>query len=148
MAQTHAAEGGDKIPPGLVKMMAALVVTSVAIVAFAAVTDRPLVGAPKPAEVLEQRTMILLPGEGNQVTVLEEDGRQIVALDNGGFIAVVLGGLKFERKKQGVAMNEVTTLTRYANGRLTLADPATGWSAELQAFGPGNMAAFERLLAD
>lgn len=39
-------------------------------------------------------------------------------------------------------------LVKYENGRLSLQDDATGWSAELQAFGPDNEAAFERMLSE
>jgi putative photosynthetic complex assembly protein len=148
MAQAQTAPGGDKIPAGLVRMMAALALATLGIVTFAVVSERPRVGVPHAAPVVQERRMVLLEGQHNAVTALDEEGRQIVALDNGGFISVVLNGLNHERRKQGAAMDSVVTLTRYANGRLTLSDSATGWSAELQAFGAGNMAAFERLLAD
>lgn len=148
MAQAQTASGGDKIPAGLVRMMLALALGTLGIVTFAVVSESPRVGVPHAAPVLQERRMVLVPGADNAVTVLDENGRQIVALDNGGFIAVVLNGLKHERRKQGASMDSIVTLTRYANGRLTLRDSATGWSAELQAFGAGNMAAFERLLAD
>ncbi len=38
------------------------------------------------------------------------------------------------------------TLARHQNGRLTITDPATGWSVELTAFGSDNEAAFAALL--
>ena len=44
--------------------------------------------------------------------------------------------------------NPPIRLVRYDNGRLVAEDPATGWSAELYAFGQDNKAAFERLLDD
>ena len=37
-------------------------------------------------------------------------------------------------------------LIAYANGRLTVLDPETGWSVELGDFGSDNKAAFERLM--
>lgn len=151
MAQSQTARGGDKIPPGLVKLMAALALTAVAIAGYATLTDRPLVGAPQDAPVLQSRALTMIPGvkDPNAVTVLDQDGRQIVALANGGFIAVVLNGLTAERRKHRQPVDRIeVVLTRYANGRLNVSDPTTGWSAELQAFGPGNVAAFAPLLAD
>ena len=38
------------------------------------------------------------------------------------------------------------TLTRWADGRLTLNDPSTGHVVALEAFGPDNARAFARLL--
>jgi putative photosynthetic complex assembly protein len=38
-------------------------------------------------------------------------------------------------------------IVEYANGRLTVVDDHTGWSAELGAFGSDNKAAFERLMS-
>jgi hypothetical protein len=35
---------------------------------------------------------------------------------------------------------------RHENGRLGIADPATGWSADLMGFGLDNARAFARLL--
>jgi putative photosynthetic complex assembly protein len=37
-------------------------------------------------------------------------------------------------------------LVSFANGRLSLEDPETGWSVELYGFGSDNEAAFQRLL--
>jgi putative photosynthetic complex assembly protein len=45
-----------------------------------------------------------------------------------------------------VAGDAPVTLARHANGRLTLDDPATGWTVELTAFGSDNEAAFAALL--
>jgi putative photosynthetic complex assembly protein len=39
-------------------------------------------------------------------------------------------------------------VVQYDNGRLVAEYPATGWSAELYAFGDDNKAAFERLLLE
>ena len=151
MAQAQTARSGDKIPPGLMKLMAALALAALSITAYASITDRPLVGAPHAAPVLQQCALTMIPGvkDPNAVTVLDQDGRQIVALANGGFIAVVLNGLSAERRKHRQPVDRIdVVLTRYANGRLNVSDPTTGWSAELQAFGAGNTAAFAPLLAD
>jgi putative photosynthetic complex assembly protein len=45
-----------------------------------------------------------------------------------------------------VGQDAPVTLARHENGRLTLTDPATGWSVELTAFGSDNEAAFAALL--
>jgi len=51
------------------------------------------------------------------------------------------------RLVKGVQGNPPIDIVKYDNGRLVAEDPATGWSAELYAFGQDNKAAFERLLS-
>ena len=68
-------------------------------------------------------------------------------LAHGGFITVIQNGLQTERRKHGIDPALPVRLVRYDNNRLTILDPATGWSVELHIFGADNKAAFERLLA-
>jgi putative photosynthetic complex assembly protein len=59
---------------------------------------------------------------------------------------VIQNGLATERKKHRVDPLLPVRIVEYANGRLAVEDPETGWSIELYAFGAENRAAFERLL--
>ncbi len=69
-------------------------------------------------------------------------------LPHGGFVTVIQSGMARARTVARVEGNPPIRLVRYDNGRLVAEDPATGWSAELYAFGQDNKAAFERLLDD
>jgi putative photosynthetic complex assembly protein len=138
----------DMIPVGLVRAMFGLAFVSLVIVSAAVVSGREPVGQPKAAPILQERQLILEGGGAKAVKVREADGTLIADLAHGGFITVIQNGLGRERFKQGVDPMLPVRLVQYENGRLTLHDPETGWSAELHAFGADNKAAFERLLAD
>ena len=136
----------ELIPKVLLRAMFALAMASLAIVSFAVITDRDHVGVPKPAEVLSSRSLILQGGGAKAVTVRQLDGTVLADLDHGGFITVIQNGLERARLVHGVQADLPVDLVAYANGRLTLTDPETGWSTELGSFGSDNKAAFERLL--
>ncbi len=136
----------EMIPRTLLRAMFGLAVAALAIVSFAVITDRPTVGQPKAADTLQSRT-IVIEGDGPDAVRVSEPGGAVIAdLANGGFIAVVNNGLNRARFVKGIEGNPPVDLVAYANGRLTLHDPASGWSAELGSFGADNKAAFERLL--
>ncbi|MEQ8231241.1 MAG: photosynthetic complex assembly protein PuhC [Gammaproteobacteria bacterium] len=69
----------------------------------------------------------------------------VLAPGGDGFVRGVLRGLARERKRRGVAQEVPYRLERWADGRLTITDPATGRGADLGAFGPTNFGAFRRL---
>ncbi|HUN91865.1 MAG TPA: photosynthetic complex assembly protein PuhC [Burkholderiaceae bacterium] len=75
-------------------------------------------------------------------------GRTIDVLQPGqdGFIRATVRGLVRERKRRGLGAEVPFHLALHADGRLTLEDPATARSLELEAFGPANSGAFARLL--
>jgi putative photosynthetic complex assembly protein len=138
----------NMIPAGLFYAMIALVVTALGITTFASVTDRPLVGVPQDAEILAQRAIILDGTKAGDVTVRDESGQPVLVLgtDQGGFVSVIWRGMDRKRMLHGIEGNPPVNLVEYANGRLSLQDPASGWSAELASFGALNEAAFTRLL--
>ena len=136
----------DMIPKTLLRAMLLLTVTSLAIVTAAVVSGRDTVGQPKASEPVASREIVLQGGGAKAVTVLDADGTVLADLDHGGFITVVQNGLARERLKNRLAATLPVEIVRYANGRLTLIDPSTGWSVELGNFGADNTAAFERLL--
>lgn len=70
----------------------------------------------------------------------------VVAPGTNGFIRATLRGLARERKRQGIGHDAPFRLTGWADGRLTLDDPATGRHVDLGSFGPTNAQAFARLL--
>ncbi len=135
----------EMIPKALLRGMLALVLVSLALTTYAVVTDRPRVGVPAPAAIVSQRAVILDGKNAQAVTVRTPDGAVLLDLARGGFITVIQNAMATERKRYGVDPLLPVNLVKYANGRFTVEDPETGWSAELYAFGGDNKAAFERL---
>lgn len=63
-----------------------------------------------------------------------------------GFFRGTLRGLARERRRMGLGSEAAFQLIGRADGRLTLADPATGQRIDLESFGPTNAAVFARFL--
>ena len=63
-----------------------------------------------------------------------------------GFVRGTLRGLAQARQRDGLGREPPFSLTRFDDGRLDLADEATGRHVPLEAFGPTNAGAFARLL--
>jgi putative photosynthetic complex assembly protein len=82
------------------------------------------------------------------VVVRTEDGaeRAVLAPGTNGFIRGVLRGLARERRMNGKGADTPFHLVLRVDGRLALADPATGRTLDLGAFGHTNADAFARLL--
>jgi putative photosynthetic complex assembly protein len=137
----------EMIPLPLVRGMLALALATLALVAFAVLTGREPVGVPKSSAVVTERQIVLQGHSAQAVTVLNTDGTILVDLPHGGFVTVIQSSLATERRKHGVDPLLPVRLVQYENGRLTVEDDHTGWSAELYAFGADNKAAFERLLS-
>ncbi len=148
-AQTTARPSASKdmIPTPLLRAMLGLVVASLAVVSFAVLTGRDHVGAPKPAAIVTERSIILKGGGAQAVSVLATDGTVLMDLPHGGFITVIQNAMERERLTAGVERLKPLRIVEYANGRLAVVDDYTGWSAELGAFGADNRAAFERLMS-
>lgn len=64
-----------------------------------------------------------------------------------GFLRGALRALARERQRRGLGAGPAFELIARADGRLTLADPATGERLDLESFGPSNAGIFARLLA-
>jgi putative photosynthetic complex assembly protein len=137
----------EMIPTPLLRAMLVLVLATVAVVAFSVLTGRDHVGVPKPSAIVSEREIVLQGHTAQAVTVMKTDGTVLIDLPHGGFVTVIQSGLATERRKFGIDPLLPVRLVQYQNGRLTVEDDQTGWSAELYAFGADNKAAFERLLA-
>ncbi|NJM36186.1 MAG: hypothetical protein HC850_17490 [Rhodomicrobium sp.] len=73
------------------------------------------------------------------------DGRYGRARSNG-FLRGTLRALVRERRQNEAHMSAPFRLVRRADGSLTLDDPVTGRSINLNAFGPANSGAFASLM--
>ena len=136
----------DMIPTALLRAMFGLAFGSLVIVTVAVVTGRAPVGQPAASTVVAERMIVLEGKDAQAVTMRNPDGSLIADLPHGGFITVIQNAMARERLVHRIDGNPPLRIVRYANGRLAAEDPATGWSAELYAFGSDNKAAFERLL--
>jgi putative photosynthetic complex assembly protein len=82
------------------------------------------------------------------VAVIDAHSQTLVASVNGeaGFFRGTLRGLARERRRMGLGAEQPFELIGRADGRLTLADPATGQRVDLESFGPTNTSVFSRFL--
>lgn len=87
--------------------------------------------------------------DSESALVSQSGSSPIAVLEPGtnGFIRSVMRGLARERRANGVGPEAPFVLTRWADGRLSLDDAATGRRIELNAFGPTNADAFAVLMS-
>ena len=88
-----------------------------------------------------------LPNGGVAVTEAGS-GRDVATVppQTGGFLRGIMRALVLGHRRAGEPAGTAFRLTRWADGRLTIADPATQESFELEAFGPTNEQVFARFL--
>jgi putative photosynthetic complex assembly protein len=138
----------DLIPRVLGRALTAVVLTCLALVTIATLTNRPLDATPPVLPIVAER-MIILSGEmSGSARVMDTNGQVIAELspEQGGFIAGVYRVLVRERTKHGVALDAPVRLVRTEGNRIALYDDTIGWSADLMGFGLTNTRAFARLL--
>ena len=133
-------------PPILIKGLFGLALAVLVAVAAARLSGVEPSATPHQAEITASRTVTLVGGGAQAVTVLDETGAVLVDLAHGGFVTVIQNGLQRARLVAGVDQDLPIRLVAYANGRLTAEDPHSGYSVELGSFGADNRAAFERLM--
>ena len=138
----------EMVPRALARALLALVLSCLAIVTWASLTDRPLESTPQAAPILQERFIYLSSEMSGAARVLDANGVVIADLnpEEGGFVAGVQRVLDRERAKRGVSLDGPVSLQLREGNRLSIVDPTTGWSAELMGFGATNTRAFARLL--
>ncbi len=126
-----------------------LMLTTLAIVTIARLTDAPLAATPAMDAPIAAEREIILHGEmSGAAIVMDTNGAVFARLSaqDGGFISGVWRALTQVRKQHRVPAGLPIRLIRFESGRLALVDDHTGWRAELIGFGPDNTRAFARLL--
>ena len=84
--------------------------------------------------------------DGSIAVIDYKTGREIDAIQGeAGFVRGTLRGLAQERKRRGLDSGPPFELIYRADGRLTLADTATGRMLDLESFGPINASTFFKL---
>lgn len=147
---THAqliARDRDMIPKGLRRAMVALALSSLAIVSYARLTDRPLEGVPETRPIVAERLLAFHHAEDRRVRVLE-DGREVALMtgESAGFIDAYTAALERRRVVSRADPLAPIRVARFDNGRVVLIDPETGWRVDPFYFGPSSEAAFAAFL--
>jgi len=136
----------EMIPRALLWGMLALAMSTLMLVTISVVTDRPHVGVPPAASVVREANFILEGLSAQAVIVKDVQGNVLLDMPHGGFVTVIQSGMARARLVAQTEGNPPMRVVEYSNGRLVAEDPATGWSAELYAFGGDNEESFRRLL--
>ena len=140
----------EMIPLVLIRAMFFLALMSVALVAYARLTDRPLVGVASMPDVAAQTQIILTenPDQRGSYIVTDLDGNLIItsADTKAGFIGVIGQALKRKRMLTKTPMNTPIDLIRRVDGRVDIIDAASGLSVPLMSYGGDNIAIFNSLI--
>lgn len=141
--------GDHPLPRSSLIGAAALIVTAMALAAFGRQQDVGVTRM-KPSTPVAVRMLRFDDGADGSVRVSDVNGSTVDVVPPGtnGFLRGVLRGLARERRRTSVDALPPFRLTRWADGRLSLDDPATGRHVDLEVFGPTNSAAFARLFEE
>ncbi|MBE7217473.1 MAG: hypothetical protein INR64_03285 [Caulobacteraceae bacterium] len=107
--------------------------------------------APTPqVAVAQSRLIAVRHAPDGAITLAGLDGRTLRTLPGGGdgFLRGVMERIDFERAKLKIAGDPPIELVRWANGRLSVVDPATARDIPLDSFGRGNAADAASLLTE
>jgi putative photosynthetic complex assembly protein len=138
----------NKLPRGLLVGAGALVIASLLLVSIARLSGYQPAQPPVSTVVESYDLRFVDRGDGAVLIYDSADDRLVDTLQPGtnGFVRGVLRGLVRERKADHIGPTPPFTLTRWADGRLSLDDPATHRHVDLEVFGPTNAGAFADIL--
>lgn len=103
---------------------------------------------PKAEAIIVQELRFEDEANGAIAIYAEPEGKRVETVQPGtnGFLRGTLRALARERRLNGIGDAAPFSVARRADGSLTLDDPATGRSINLNAFGPANSGVFASLL--
>jgi putative photosynthetic complex assembly protein len=134
----------NPVPPGAVFGLGVLLLLSFAAVALTRLSDKAI-REPDAAAVAVRELRFLDTAEGDVAVIDAKSGARVDTMrGEQGFLRGTLRGLARERKRRDLGPEPAFQLIARADGRLTLADPATGQRIDLESFGPTNAAVFAR----
>ena len=139
----------ELIPKAALRALFGLICAVVIMVGLARIFDMPRAATPDIAPIVAQRSIYLSADMSGKVVVLDEFGALIADLspEEGGFISGVARVIERERRMRAVPQDGLVTVIWRENGRLSIYDPSTEWSADLMGFGQDNARAFAQLIA-
>ena len=132
----------------LVKAVYVLIIGVLGIVSYATYTDRtPSAVAPE-GNVVKSRMLVIESEHSGATKIFTIEGVLIsdLTFKEGGFVASIDRSVRRRRTLANVTQGGPVLLTLDDLGRLKIADPDSGWSADLMAFGDKNIKAFAMLL--
>ncbi len=140
----------EMIPLVLIRAMFFLAILSVALVAYARLTDRPLVGVAPELDVAAETQVLLTanPEQRGGFFIQDLNGNTLVssADPKAGFVGVIGQALSRRRDLRDVDPASPLRLVRRVDGRVDIIDDASGLSIELMSYGADNIAVFNRLI--
>lgn len=135
------------VPRGALLGAGALILATLTLAATVRLSGAQI--RPAPVVPRYERDLWFLDRPGGAVGVLDaRTAREIAVLAPGtnGFVRATVRTMAQERLTRHIDSSEPFHLAADGSGRIVLADPATGRTIELEAFGATNAAAFARLL--
>lgn len=138
----------EMVPRFLVIAMFTLMAASLALVAFARLTDRPVSSTVAHSDIVQEIAVTLTGSRSEGVAVIGTNGTQLAHSNDAksGFIDVIWVAVMRERKVQNAPADGPVRVVRRENGRVAVLDDSTGWKIELIGYGQDNVAAFAKLL--
>ena len=137
-----------QLPKGALIGAGLLIAFAIAAAATGRLTGVGVSAMPPGTPVVERQLRFVDHAAGGVRVHDAADGALVTRIEPGadGFVRGVLRGFARARKLRSIGQGPAFVLTRWADGRLSLSDPATGHFVALEAFGPTNADAFARLL--
>jgi len=142
------ASSSPSFPRGALFAAGAAIAFSIALAAAGRMTGAAN-SEPTAAPVIDRQLLFRdLPNGGVAVFDANDPSApiDIFAPETNGFLRATMRGLARQRLRQSAGEATPFRLTEWADGRLTLTDPATGRRVEMEAFGISNESVFARLL--
>lgn len=154
-AQGHGHSHENMVPKAAIAFAGALILASFTLVA--SVRSNLLPAAPTAAELrqeqgivkVRERMLHFADTEAGEVLVTDaKSGEEVARIgqEGSGFIRGVMRGLARERRMHGLDASQPFRLTLWQDSAVTLIDPTTDRTLELNGFGGTNRAAFLKLL--
>lgn len=138
----------EMVPTFLVKGMFALMIGTVALVAYAQWADVPQQGVLIEAPIVDS-VKVTLSGDRNGLYEVRDENGQVMVTSADyamGFIGVIGRAVAHERAIRGITTNDPITVVRRENGNIAIIDAAADMNVELIGYGKDNVAAFAQLL--
>ena len=140
----------EMIPIVLVRAMFFLALLTVALVAYARFTERPLVGVAELPPVTDATQVWFKedPAQRGRYIYTDEAGTVLASSSDprGGFLAAMGRSIDRRRMLDGADTSLPLEIVRRENGRIAVLDTASSFKLELMGYGTDNVASFAQFL--
>ncbi|CCD96360.1 conserved hypothetical protein [Bradyrhizobium sp. ORS 375] len=144
----HHAEPDIVIPKGALRAAFALVIFSLVAAGVGRWTGVGTVHTDHAAAVQTVALRFEDRPDGGISVVSPDSGKVVGIVEAGGdgFLRTVLRSMAFDRQRHAIGSGPAFTINRWADGRMSLDDPATGRRVDLGPFGDDNKRRFTELM--